>query len=196
VESFVITKCAAPVIRSTKTMNKTKKPNERKNMNNKLDNLTKILKPTPVLGTIALALCFLVQPAVASPGNPVPRPVKVIEGHLTITINPQTGAYQFTDWAWASHVGLSTNSGAGFLDLPTGTFISGTGVVIAANGDALTWEVGTTPNTIVYTGGTGRFEGATGSLAVVVTSQTLLSINDDGTLTFLMTYTGEGTITY
>jgi hypothetical protein len=165
-------------------------------MNNKFNNVTKILKATIILGIIALGLCFHAQPTMASPGNPVTRPVKVIEGHLTITIDPQTGAYQFTARDWASHVGLSANSGAGFLDLSTGQFISGTGTVIAANGDTLSWVVGSAPNAIVYTGGTGRFEGTTGGLTVVVTSQTLLSVNVDGTLTFLMTYTGEGTITY
>ena len=80
---------------------------------------------------------------------------------------------------------MAPNSGSGFLDPVSGLFLSGSGVVIAANGDTLNWEVGTIPNTIVYTGGTGRFEGATGGLAVGVTSQTLLSVNDDGTLTFL-----------
>jgi len=131
----------------------------------------------------------------ASTQNPVSRPVKVIEGHLTITID-QAGNYVFTDWAWASHTGLATNSGAGALDMASGQFVSGTGVVIAANGDTLNWTVGTVPNTIVYTGGTGRFAGATGGLAVTVTSQTLLSVNGDGTVTFLMTYVGDGTVTY
>jgi hypothetical protein len=151
---------------------------------------------TTLIATIMLAACLPIQPAAASLNNPVTRPVKVIEGHLTIVIDPLTGQYQFTDLAWASHVGLAPNSGAGVLNLSTGQFISGSGTIIAANGDTLTWIVGTTPNTVVYTGGTGRFEGATGGLSVVVTSQTLLSVNPDGTLTFLMTYEGEGTITY
>jgi hypothetical protein len=134
------------------------------------------------------------SPAVAD--NSVPRPVKVQEGHLTITFDPLTGAYEFTDWGWASHTGLNTNSGAGFLDPLTGLFLSGSGLIIAANGDTISWTVGSVPNTVVYTGGTGRFEGVTGGLAVTVTSQTLLSVNTDGTVTLLMTYTGQGTIIY
>jgi hypothetical protein len=157
---------------------------------------TATLKVTNLTSLIILAASLLVRPALASPGNPVTRPVKVIEGHLTITIDPQTGNYHFTDSAWATHVGLAPNTGAGMLDLSTGLFVSGTGVITAANGDKLSWIVGTTPNTIVYTGGTGRFEAVTGGLSVVVTSQTLLSVNLDGTLTFAMTYAGEGTITY
>jgi hypothetical protein len=181
----------------TRTTNQT----ERKSMKSKLAGQensmnTRRLTATTAIAIVALAACLLVRPAAASLDNPVTRPVKVIEGHLMIVIDPQTGEYQFTDWAWATHVGLALNSGAGVLDLSTGQFISGSGVITAANGDTLSWVVGTTPNTIVYTGGTGRFEGVTGGLLVVVTSQAFLSSNEDGTLTFLMTYTGEGTITY
>lgn len=133
----------------------------------------------------------------ADSGNQVPRPVKVLEGHLTITVDMQTGEYEFTDWAWASHTGLNSNSGAGVLDLTTGVFLSGTGLIVAANGDTISWTVGgNLPNTVLYTGGTGRFEGVTGSISVFVASQTLLSDNGDGTMTFLMTYTGAGTIIY
>ena len=168
-------------------------------MNNKLNEViksTRTITHNALITAFILAACLVVRPAAASLKNPVTRPVKVIEGHLTITIDPQTGEYEFTDWAWATHVGLAPNFGAGFLDLESGLFLSGTGVVTAANGDTLSWEVGTTPNSIVYTGGTGRFEGVSGGLSVIVTSQTLLSVNGDGTLTFLMTYEGEGTITY
>ncbi|HEX5222410.1 MAG TPA: hypothetical protein VFZ59_22845 [Verrucomicrobiae bacterium] len=148
-------------------------------------------------GIIAVAFCLLGQPAMADSGNQVPRPVKVLEGHLTITVDMQTGEYEFTDWAWASHTGLNSNSGAGVLDLTTGVFLSGTGLIVAANGDTISWTVGgNLPNTVLYTGGTGRFEGVTGSISVFVASQTLLSDNGDGTMTFLMTYTGAGTIIY
>lgn len=157
---------------------------------------TATLTRTSLVAAVMLGGSLFVPCAMASLDNPVTRPVKVIEGHLTIVIDPQTGDYQFTDWAWAAHTGLATNSGAGVLNLSTGQFISGTGVIGAANGDTITWEVGAVPNTVVYTGGTGRFEGATGGLTVVVTSQTLLSVNSDGTVTFLMIYNGEGTITY
>src|SRR5580765_2399886 len=90
------------------------------------------LTRTTAIAIVALAACLLVRPTMASLDNPVTRPVKVIEGHLTITIDPQTGDYQFTDWAWATHVGLALNMGAGVLDLSTGLFISGTGVITAA----------------------------------------------------------------
>ena len=154
------------------------------------------LTRSALIASVVIAACLLVRPTTASLSNPVARPVKVLEGHLTITVDLSTGEYEFTDWACASHTGLNTNSGAGVLDLGTGLFVSGSGLIIAANGDTISWEVGTTPNAVVYTGGTGRFEGVSGGISVVVTSQTLLSDNGDGTVTFLMTYEGEGTIIY
>lgn len=153
------------------------------------------LTQTTTIGLLALAGCLLAQPTGASPQNPVARPVKVIEGHLTITVDPATGAYEFTDWGWATHTGLFSNSGAGILNLATGEFLSGTGLVYAANGDTLSWEVGD-PNMVVYTGGTGRFQGVTGGFLAVITSVTPLSSNEDGTLTLAINYEGNGTITY
>jgi len=132
----------------------------------------------------------------ASLDNPVSRPVKVFEGHLIITVDPVTGDYEFTDSGTASHTGWYENTGVGVLNLATGQFLTGTGVIIAANGDTIEWMVGSGINTVVYTGGTGRFEGVSGAFPVTITSQTLLSIKPEGTLTFLMTYEGEGTITY
>jgi hypothetical protein len=151
---------------------------------------------TSFMSIVIVAVCLLVRPAAASLDNPVTRPFSVIEGHLTIVVNPVTGAYHFTDWGWATHTGLYTNSGSGVLDLATGEFLSGSGVVIAADGDTIDWIVGTTPNTVVDISGTGRFQGITGGFAVNVTSETLLSNNPDGTLTLAITYNGSGTLTY
>ena len=153
------------------------------------------LTRTTVISLLALAGCLLAQPAVASLKNPVTRPVKIIEGHLTITVDPLTGVYHFTDWGLATHTGLFSNTGSGILNLATGEFLSGTGLVVAANGDTLSWMVGD-PNMVVYTGGTGRFQGVTGGFLAVITSVTLLSVNGDGTLTLAIDYVGNGTITY
>jgi len=111
---------------------------------------------------------------------------------MTLVVD-STGAYTFTDWGWATHTGLYTNSGRGTLD-QYGRFATGTGVVVAANGDMLDWEVGA-PNQVVYTGGTGIFAGATGGFPVNVTSLTPVS-SSNGTTTYAVTYDGSGTITY
>ena len=147
-----------------------------------------------VIGLVALAVCLLAGPVAASTVNPVTRPVIVIEGHMTLVVD-STGAYHFTDWGWATHTGLYSNSGSGTMDLATGQFVSGTGVVVAANGDTLDWEIGSTPNQVVYTGGTGRFQGATGGFPVNVTS--LIQVSATGYIwTFAVTYDGSGTVAY
>jgi hypothetical protein len=151
---------------------------------------------TGVVGVLALSACLLARPAMASLDNPVTRPFHILEGHVTIVVNPATGDYQFTDWGWATQIGLYSNSGAGILDLATGEFLSGSGVVIAADGDTIDWIVGSTPNTVVDIAGTGHFQGISGGFTVNVTSETLLSANPDGTLTLAITYNGSGALTY
>jgi hypothetical protein len=81
------------------------------------------------------------------------------------------------------------------VNLATGQFLSGTGVVVAANGDTISWKIGD-PNTVVYTGGTGRFEGTTGGFPATITSVTPLSDNGDSTVTLAITYDGVGTAIY
>src|SRR5215472_13418722 len=94
---------------------------------------TRRLTRTTVMGLVALAVCLLARPVAASTANSVTRPVIVVEGHMTLVVD-STGAYHFTDWGWATHTGLYSNSGSGIIDLSTGQFVSGTGVVVAANG--------------------------------------------------------------
>ena len=155
------------------------------------------LTRTTAIGLMALALGLSARPAAASPSNQVTRPLHVVEGHLTITVELATGAYTFTDWGWASEVGLFTNSGSGGPGAlnSSGQFVSGSGVVVAANGDTLEWVVGPTPNLVSYTGGTGRFQGVTGGFLAVITSVTLLSTTAT-TETLAITYDGNGTIRY
>ncbi len=155
------------------------------------------LRRTAAVGLMAVALCLLARPVLADLADPVTRPLLVVEGHLTITVELATGAYTFTDWGWASEVGLFTNSGSGGPGAlnAAGQFVSGSGVVIAANGDTLEWVVGPTPNLVSYTGGTGRFQGVTGGFLAVITSVTPVSITAT-TETLVITYVGNGTITY
>jgi hypothetical protein len=78
-----------------------------------------------VIGIVTLVICLLVRPEVASADDSVTRPLKIVEGHLTVVVDPATGDYQFTDWGWATLIGKYTNEGSGVLDLATGEFISG-----------------------------------------------------------------------
>ena len=153
------------------------------------------LARTTVLGILGLAVCLLAKPATASLDHPATRPFMIVEGHVTIVVDPVTGAYDFTDWGWATDIGHYSNSGSGLLDLATGEFLTGSGVVIAANGDTIDWVVGA-PNTVVDISGTGRFMGISGGFVVHVNSETLLSSNPGGTVTLAITYDGNGTLTY
>ena len=130
-----------------------------------------------IILTFTWAVCALTAPVIAGDADPVPRPVKVNNSHgnLLITVDPLDGSYEFTDSGMASHLGQFTNSGSGVLNLETGVFLSGTGVLVAANGDTITWIVAGGINTVTYVSGTGRFEGVSGLFPVTIDSQTLLS---------------------
>src|SRR5215831_15142001 len=84
--------------------------------NKKYSRTGRKLARATAIGLVALAVCFQVRPGLASGNNPVTRPLIVVQGHLTITVD-STGAYDFTDWGWATHTGLYSNSGSGVLDL-------------------------------------------------------------------------------
>src|SRR5260370_16610883 len=88
------------------------------------------LTRTTVIGIVALAVCFLGRPAMASLDNPVTRPLVVVEGHLTIVVAPATGAYEFNDWGWATHTGLFPSTGSGVVNLATREFISGSSALL------------------------------------------------------------------
>ncbi len=153
----------------------------------------KTLKKLGAIGLASLAVCALGLPALASEGNPVTRPVKV-HGNMTVVVNPLTGSCQFTEWGEAIPVGRYSNTGSGVMDR-TGALVAGHGTVVAANGDRIDWVIGA-PNTVVYTGGTGRFHGVTGGFIATPISREPPVVNPDGTLTVELTYIGIGQITY
>ena len=70
----------------------------------------------------------------------------------------------------------------------------GFGIIFAANGDQIFWEdIG--GGVIVFTGGTGRFERVTGEFTFTM-SEPVYVPGPSGTISMIITYTGEGTITY
>jgi hypothetical protein len=75
------------------------------------------------------------------------------------------------------------------------TPLSQNGTATAANGNQLFWEL--QGDALVFTGGTGRFTGATGSLTSAG-YEDIEATTDWETMTLTMTYTGtvEGTIVY
>jgi len=140
---------------------------------------------------LVLAVCLLGLPVLAGQGDPVTRP-HMVSGNATMVMNPQTGAWQMTDWGQATHVGLWTDTASGWMD-NTGSQ-HGQGTIVAADGDTIDWVM--SGNTVTYTGGTGRFECARGEATLTITSQQPPTPNPDGTITLEFTYTMSGEITY
>ncbi len=147
-------------------------------------------KLTPI---IALAVCAVALAAVASVKNPVTRPVKV-EGYVTYVIDLATGELH-SGGPTAPNGGVATLTGL-FSNVVSGNFNTGdiTGTVTAANGDQIFWRE-TGPNTVTFTGGTGRFEGLAGGFTFVTSNDTV-SFPDANTMVISNTYVGTGTATY
>ena len=117
-----------------------------------------------------IAVCVLALGGSVSAKDQVERPFKWF-GQNVIVVNMSTMASGVVSWRIAeetgngTHVGQYSCQGEGTLDLRTGV-TSGTGCLIAANGDQLFWQMRQEPRTTHYTlritGGTGRFAHATG----------------------------------
>ena len=105
------------------------------------------------------------------------------------------GSFVASEEGEGTHVGHYLTHFEGQMDLVTGNLIWMEGYVEAANGDRQFGELG--PDGLLYiTGGTGRFEGATGS-ATVTSSDMLVTVDTiAGTMTITSTGRVDGTITY
>ena len=148
---------------------------------------------------LALAVCALLLSATASVKNPVPRPFKLDAEHTLIvdlTTFPVCSWWIDSEVGEATHVGRFTASGEGTIDLSSG-HLEGSGCDTAANGDKVFWDItgeGSNPTILIFTGGTGRFEGASGSFTITVTAQTQQI--EPPLLIIAETFSGIGTITY
>jgi len=144
-------------------------------------------------GIATLAVCALGVAALGSAKNPVERPNKV-QGQYTLTINLSEGTWEHQGFGVSAHAGLFTSYATGHGDAEGNPV--GEGVAAAANGDLVFWESPGSSWYVEYTGGTGRFEHATGGWNPVSVTLIDQRENPDGTLAQTYTYTGEGTITY
>lgn len=139
-----------------------------------------------LVAVIGLAVCAVMQSAILSAKDPVTRPFQVTS---QITFLDVLGGPPLTmiDQGVCSHLGKCT----GF-----GKYIGNTGfgITYAANGDQIFWKDDGS-GVIQFTGGTGRFQGATGGFTFSVLSSDYVP-GPEGTLSWVFTYTGEGTITY
>jgi len=143
----------------------------------------------------ALALCALALTTFAGDRNPVTRPFKVKGGVLFIvsqdsaTLGEAVGSSE----GQATHLGKFAVNTAGSFDLETGEFI-GEGVMTTAGGDLIYFKMRNL-GWVEFTGGTGRFQNATGGHTVEPTAPPeQAEVEGQRIVTF--SYTGEGTITY
>ena len=152
----------------------------------------------------SLVLMFLVAMVTTSPdrlctaddGNTC-RPIK-LKGTSTVAGNPFEGAPFFTEGTGGP---LGRFTGIGFVEFgdPVDGIVEGSGTqtFIAANGDelettfsgTLDLTTGTAVVDFVITGGTGRFEDATGEFTAFV--QTIEDPTGQGQLTFSFSAQGE-----
>lgn len=136
-----------------------------------------------------LSALALAAAAVSSTKNPVERPAL---GYASAKwVFQPDGSATTEQTGVASFGGAFTMTGSG----PSGSTVSG--VATAANGDQIFWK--TTPGgpfQVTITGGTGRFEGATGGINETWESERIFTFYPDGSMTMEVTYTFAGSITY
>jgi hypothetical protein len=142
---------------------------------------------------IAIGACLIGLSGLGSTKHPVERPIKVVL-HETMILNLADGSWELSGIGWCSHLGLVENQGGWpYLD-ESGEVVS-KGVTTAANGDQIFWS-SADQATAFFTGGTGRFQGATGSMTTVSMEMVELPNPPPGCLVFDVLLDNEGTVTY
>lgn len=145
---------------------------------------------------IAITVCALLYPWPLGAKERVVRPVQ-IQGQGTIVVSLIDSSYEATETGRATHTGRFSNEYSGYFNLKTFMFASAAGISTAASGDQLFWEeLPDQPHVAFWRGGTGRFEGASGSF-VYATADLNVSVDlDSMTLVITYSYAGSGTIAY
>lgn len=116
--------------------------------------------------TLGLFVCLLLMAMAENlRAEGVPH---IYRGHEIIRIDMQTGGTTYSGSGECTHTGTFQNAGTGQSNLQTGDFTL-TGALTAADGSRIEWTGGgnlLVPGDyyIALTGGSGRFENATGEL--------------------------------
>jgi hypothetical protein len=144
------------------------------------------------LYVLAFAVFAVIQPQLLNAKNPVTRQIKIVSQYTILDFGFERLPWAFYEEGIASHIGHIHSIGKYVADEETGFY--GFGVMFAANGDQVFWEH-PGGNVVYFTGGTGRFQGATGEMTYTVTSSEMVE-GPSGTTSLVNTYIAEGTITY
>jgi hypothetical protein len=141
---------------------------------------------------ITLGACILGLSAFGSISNPVARPLKA-HGHGMLVADLRDGSLAAQSWSQSTLSGLTITKSVGKMDPTTWTPLWSEGTATAANGDQMFYEM-TDPITCTFTGGTGRFEGATGNATQGV-SDAVITV-EGAIMTMTFNFTLDGTVTY
>jgi hypothetical protein len=140
----------------------------------------------------AVVVCALLLPTTLIAKKQVERPFKV-HGDVTVVISLLDGSLVGRETGEATHIGRYSSVGMGYLD--AAGYGTENGVLTAANGDELSWTEAISPGNIerTFTGGTGRFENASGGFSTAITPDVVV---DFPFLIVTFSYRATGTITY
>ncbi|MCY2952531.1 MAG: hypothetical protein NTU53_11220 [Planctomycetota bacterium] len=140
----------------------------------------------------ALTVSLLLQGASASEKNPVQRPLRAMSD-VTVVLDFATSTYESAEEGECAHFGRYVNKGGGVIDAG-GNPTSGGGIITTANGDQVFWQMASGRAEI--TGGSGRFEFATGYMLPGPPQDMQMVWVDDHTLVITYSTIGTGKITY
>ena len=143
---------------------------------------------------LLLAAGLVAGPLMAGDSVPFELEATVTSQHFEPGKGRVLGTYTMTREGTGTHIGKFTMADVTTLTLTNdGIWFEGSGTIVAADGDEIdldswgwTWAPGDAAGSFEITGGTGRFEGATGSGTLTAT------MGEDGIQTIEL----EGTIDY
>ncbi len=149
---------------------------------------------------LALAVCTLLPTMAAQAKDKVPRPFKMQAQTQQVWQVVQVGdelipvqLLSAEGWGVGTHCGLFYTALSG-PPSPEGVE---EGFITSANQDQIYWGGLLTDPHQTITGGTGRFDGATGEFTYTILSMEVVGVDPvAGTMTVSLTWTASGTITY
>lgn len=152
-------------------------------------------KSTLARWVMTLAVCAFSLPIGVSAKDQVERPFKFRNDFTTVSYTPFPGVAVLEGTGWATHLGSLTAYGE-LLGYTTSGDALFRGSFTSANGDEVFWDAYVNPGvsyTVIFTGGTGRFQNASGGFEAVYTYRTMDPYPPVRGTDVLVTFGSEGT---
>lgn len=142
-----------------------------------------------------LAICTLSLPTGLSAKDAVERPFKFRNDYTTVNYTPFPFSGVLEGTGWATHLGRITAYAdlLGYVESGDALF---RGFFTSANGDQVFWDAYVNPGisyTVIFTGGTGRFQNVSGGFDAVYTYRTMEPYPPVPGTDVLVTFGSEGT---